>query len=789
MAGFDAGAGSVLAFFGVPISLISTAACSPFPGNGWPRCRWVTECLRSVVLHAIESATYLLVFGCLGYVILSPAQVIVIFDVHVSCVYQSYTYAVQCPRILLLAPTLFALMEGSSQTDGFLDTLRNLPALPPAQIAEVAEDTPSQDTWCGPDSQADDDDDIGDMVIDVGPHSSSPPKSSPTWPPPRPKSKVTAGKEKATLKRKLSAFAPENGDAAASLVGPASNTRSMRGQTEASFVAAGGEPSSSAVPRKRAQFAATSPVHEPHPSPDEWKSAVFNLRSHLEKELLSLRDQLQTAIETSVAPQPPVDLHDLLVDIANLQKRVSDWSTIVTTRFTEHHTAIAGLTTTVSSLPSLSNTLTRAVGRLTNLEAAGNQNSHSADAYRVLEGRVAELEKALLSTSASTAVITAPTLSSTPTARSAPSPMPSSPPVNLRRQIVITGVQVGENPWDPVALMMGCIPTLSMAIVLTVRKLPSSASSVVVAFFTEQNAKDFMSAARSLPERFLPARFLWADSPDSPIRPVHPSAPLPPTFGGPFVDDRHGINNSLSDCSVPHVDQRSPMPKTFPSTDPPDCARPQWLSLCSWNINGHLPLKIRGEDVKRVPDNYFAIFRSRPYTRGKPWGGLCAIIRDELRYLVIDELLRPDLLVLQLPCCYLVAGYVAPTSSKVCTRAVVPPFQYFTEALTFLASNSDLPLVGLTDVNGRIGTTSPANAPPCLSRLQSVDTKSNARGNEFIDACYDANMVVLNGLQITEGHEQGGAGIGLWYTTSKKLLTALNPQPTYHMMSSLPYIA
>lgn len=169
--------------------------------------------------------------------------------------------------------------------------------------------------------------------------------------------------------------------------------------------------------------------------------------------------------------------------------------------------------------------------------------------------------------------------------------------------------------------------------------------------------------------------------------------------------------------------------------------------MCLWNINGHLPLKLHRSDVRsairrnditvffetwlmphneasvKIPDNYSAIFKSRPFPGGRPWGSLCAMVRDNLRYLVVEELSRPGLLVLQLPCCYIVAGYVAPASSKACTRAVVHPFQYFSEAVTFLVSNTDLPLAGLTDVNGRIGTRSPVNAPSCCSRLRSIDTK------------------------------------------------------------------
>ncbi|PBK93131.1 molybdopterin binding oxidoreductase [Armillaria gallica] len=62
------------------------------------------------------------------------------------------------------------------------------------------------------------------------------------------------------------------------------------------------------------------------------------------------------------------------------------------------------------------------------------------------------------------------------------------------------------NPYDAISQIMGCIPTLSMGIVTAVEHVTASPGSIVATF---RNAKDFMFAAHSLPERFHDCQFLW----------------------------------------------------------------------------------------------------------------------------------------------------------------------------------------------------------------------------------------------------------------------------------------
>ncbi|KAK0434708.1 hypothetical protein EV421DRAFT_1740713 [Armillaria borealis] len=393
--------------------------------------------------------------------------------------------------------------------------------------------------------------------------------------------------------RKLCAIALDN---SAAPLGPASNTRSMRGQTETSFVAAGEEPSTSAVPRKCTRTKPKSPeVPATATAPDqsEWKAA----------------------------PSPDLRVVHVSADIATLQKRVSELSSIITTRFLEQHTAISNLKTFVSPVTSLTSTLARTVGRVTNLEGAATQNVPSLETYRVLE-------------------------------------------------IIINCTRMTESvrPWNLVAQMMGCIPTLSVAAVATVEPLPAPPGFIIVTFRTEQNAKDFMATTRTLPDLFRDLRFSWADSPSSPVRPAPSSAP---STTGPFVDDRCGCDDPCTEPLSSHIDHVLPIPIPSPVTD----------------INGS----------PSTPVHVFLEYQWFPPTIPPSFD----------RVLILED----------------VPG-AAPPMSKTCTRAVVHPFQSFAEAVTFLTADSTLLVVGLTDVNGRIGCRSPAYST-CLSQPHCVDTKKN----------------------------------------------------------------
>lgn len=296
-------------------------------------------------------------------------------------------------------------MADSTPADDYLHTLKNLPKLPGP---DHSGDSLATRNWCSSETPLDDGEDEDDFTIDVGAQSSSFPMSFLTRVQlqSNPTSSHSVAKGKTPVKRKPSTVASNADPASLLSIGLASNTRSMRNQTDASFLAAGGEPSSSAVPPKKKrktkeanvvpldasgsvpntfQFSSTPASGSTVPTSSQGKSSSLELRSKinsLETQLQALQDHTQSLTTTVSTLQPPGEHRDIGVDIANLQKHVSDMSTIVTGRFLEQHTTITGLTASAGSVLSLTDTLNRSVGRVSNLEdqfATIAQNGPSAE--------------------------------------------------------------------------------------------------------------------------------------------------------------------------------------------------------------------------------------------------------------------------------------------------------------------------------------------------------------------------------------------------------------------------
>ncbi len=141
-------------------------------------------------------------------------------------------------------------MADSTPADDYLHTLKNLPKLPGP---DHSGDSLATRNWCSSETPLDDGEDEDDFTIDVGAQSSSFPMSFLTRVQlqSNPTSSHSVAKGKTPVKRKPSTVASNADPASLLSIGLASNTRSMRNQTDASFLAAGGEPSSSAVPPKK----------------------------------------------------------------------------------------------------------------------------------------------------------------------------------------------------------------------------------------------------------------------------------------------------------------------------------------------------------------------------------------------------------------------------------------------------------------------------------------------------------------------------------------------------------
>ncbi|PBK93075.1 hypothetical protein ARMGADRAFT_1030505 [Armillaria gallica] len=195
-----------------------------------------------------------------------------------------------------------------------------------------------------------------------------------------------------------------------------------------------------------------SPPHLRKSFPIELRSQIDSLKSQLQ----ALQNCIQSLTTTISMLQPTLQPEhwDIRANIANLQKHVSDVSTIITGCFLEQHATITGLTASAGSIPSLADTLNRSVGHVSNLKAQFAtipQIGPSVENYRLLEERVAELEK-----------------------------------------IVIVGIRYMPNLYDAVSQIMECISTLSMGIVTAVEHIMASPGSTVAIFWTEQNAKDYV---------------------------------------------------------------------------------------------------------------------------------------------------------------------------------------------------------------------------------------------------------------------------------------------------------
>ncbi|KAK0221204.1 hypothetical protein EDD85DRAFT_960371 [Armillaria nabsnona] len=209
----------------------------------------------------------------------------------------------------------------------------------------------------------------------------------------------------------------------------------MRGQTDAAFVAAGGQPSPSIVPKKCPQkakeaststlpsftrFTSATPAFSAGPPSSSlalssfpsggdhmWKPAVTNLQDSLDRQLQSLTDKI-TLLQSHMSEPPAIsNLEDIHTDISNLQTRLSELSKIATGRFREHLEVINSLNTSLTALTHLPDTVHCAEHRLTTLEnnkQMPSQTQPTRDAFHALEGRVADLERTFLAASTVPAV-------------------------------------------------------------------------------------------------------------------------------------------------------------------------------------------------------------------------------------------------------------------------------------------------------------------------------------------------------------------------------------------------
>jgi hypothetical protein len=124
------------------------------------------------------------------------------------------------------------------------------------------------------------------------------------------------------------------------------------------------------------------------------------------------------------------------------------------------------------------------------------------------------------------------------------------------------------------------------------------------------------------------------------------------------------------------------------------------------------------------------------------WGGAAVLFRHDIPLTVLQGVSAPDLMVLDLGFCFLVASYLPPRSSNWHTWSDTDPEQLLQEALAYCSASRSKMVLVLGDLNAR--TASNNSSFPRSQRL-STDIASDSRGNRLLHWCSMYRLSVLNG--------------------------------------------
>lgn len=187
-----------------------------------------------------------------------------------------------------------------------------------------------------------------------------------------------------------------------------------------------------------------------------------------------------------------------------------------------------------------------------------------------------------------------------------------------------------------------------------------------------------------------------------------------------------------------------------------------------WNINGNLAVKIRENDFLRsltefnivflletwlrlsqedslpLPNGFLFMAQSRPDDKmfTQQWGGVAVLFCDDIPLSVLHGVSAPDLLVLDLGFCFLIASYLPPKGSNWAGWTDIDPEQRLQEALAYCAASQDKMLLLLGDLNAR--TASKNSSFPRSARF-SVDNGSDSQGLRLLTWCSMYRLSILNG--------------------------------------------
>jgi exonuclease III len=152
-----------------------------------------------------------------------------------------------------------------------------------------------------------------------------------------------------------------------------------------------------------------------------------------------------------------------------------------------------------------------------------------------------------------------------------------------------------------------------------------------------------------------------------------------------------------------------------------------------------------------VAKGFLFIAQSRPDNASflHQWGGVGVLVRDDIPHALVPGVSAPDLLVLDLTCCFLVGAYLPPVGSHWDTWTAVDPELRLQEALAYCTASRLQKVLVLGDLNARTGSGDSQSlhslsGPPSSTR-SSADVVTNSWGRRLLHWCSVFQLSILNG--------------------------------------------
>jgi exonuclease III len=149
------------------------------------------------------------------------------------------------------------------------------------------------------------------------------------------------------------------------------------------------------------------------------------------------------------------------------------------------------------------------------------------------------------------------------------------------------------------------------------------------------------------------------------------------------------------------------------------------------------------EDVLTLPDGYrvFSIAQQPSSAFRRQWGGVIAIVTNDVRVSLRPELSGPDVMVLDFGDFTLINVYLLPDASPWTSWTSVHLLERLVESLTIL-QEAGTPVLVMGDFNARVGALTAHDDHPRMS----VDPVVTSRGQELLRIAKQFDLLILNGM-------------------------------------------